>query len=274
MEALAAFNQGRLDESVNLALAQVRARPADAGARYVLAELLCFRGEFERADTQLETAEASDPEITLAVGQFRQLLRAELARQDFHQSGAVPAFLFDLTDDLRDRLEAAVLLRANRLQDAARKLAQAQAATPPASGWCDLARCDELRDADDLLSHVLEVLMADGRYCWVPFARVAAIRFEKPKRARDLLFRQAQLELHGSPGGEVFIPALYAGSFRSAQDDLRLGRATDWSGAPGEVVRGLGQRVWLTGESDKGLLEIQRIEFDPPSPAPAASHGG
>ena len=63
-----------------------RARPASGAS---LAELLCFAGDFERADKQLDAIGAPGP----ADGRgrsalFRQLLRAEQARQQFSRRGA------------------------------------------------------------------------------------------------------------------------------------------------------------------------------------------
>ena len=48
------FQAGRLSEAVTAALAEVKARPGDTARRLFLAELLCFAGELERADRQLD----------------------------------------------------------------------------------------------------------------------------------------------------------------------------------------------------------------------------
>jgi type VI secretion system protein ImpE len=65
--------------------------------------------------------------------------------------------------------------------------------------------------------------------------------------------------VRGGPDGEVFLPALYAGAHAEADDRLRLGRATDWRAAPGEPVRGVGQRTFLVGDEARAILELNEL---------------
>lgn len=258
MNALVALNAGRLDEAVQLALGAVRAAPGDAAARFVLAELLCFNGDFERADGHLDTASTLDPSCGLAVAQFRQLIRAEVARQDCFAAGRPPEWFLQPSAELRERLAGLVALRAGEDAGAAAALGRAEEQRKVLHGTCNGAAFDDLRDADDLTASVVEVLAADGRYFWLPMECVKSLRFEKPARARDLLFRQAHLEGRGVPDGEVFVPVLYAGSHKSPREEIRLGRATDWIGDAGPV-RGIGQRVLLAGDADPALLQIDEL---------------
>ena len=64
-------------KAVTAALEDVRKHPADAAKRTFLAELLCFTGDLERADKQLDViASPEKPELMGAL-LFRQLIRAE-----------------------------------------------------------------------------------------------------------------------------------------------------------------------------------------------------
>ena len=94
-----------------------------------------------------------------------------------------------------------------------------------------------------------------------------------PRYPRDTLFFPARLTLIDGTSGEVFLPALYPGSEAAADPAVRLGRLTIWEGQPGSV-RGLGQRVYLSGENDRALLEWRQLELlntvgdtSPPDPA-------
>ena len=58
------FREGKLAEAVAAANAAVRAAPADLGARVLLAELLVFDGNLERADVILDAAGDIDPQAT------------------------------------------------------------------------------------------------------------------------------------------------------------------------------------------------------------------
>ena len=136
-------------------------------------------------------------------------------------------------------------------------LDQVEEQRPKVSGSCDGRPFQDLRDLDDLTSCVLEVLTSDGRYFWVPIADVVSIEFRDPSTPRDLLWRNVILTVRDGPEGEVFLPALYAGTEAEADDGLRLGRATEWKGGDGTPVRGVGQRTFLVGDDSATILETQ-----------------
>ena len=58
-----------------------------------------------------------------------------------------------------------------------------------------------------------------------------------PRFPRDLLYVPARLEL-ADEAGEVFLPALYPGSHEHADDQVRLGRMTDWKALEGGPTLG------------------------------------
>ena len=73
------------------------------------------------------------------------------------------------------------------MAEAAEILARAEAATPPDPGYAQRVAFESLRDADDLLAGVLEV-MAQGRYYWVGLDQVVSVAMNPPRFPRDLLF--------------------------------------------------------------------------------------
>src|SRR5262245_16784410 len=75
------FQAGKLTEAVQVALDAVKKNPTDTDRRGQLIELLCFSGDIERADKQLETIGQQDPRAQMGVSMLRQLVRAENARQ-------------------------------------------------------------------------------------------------------------------------------------------------------------------------------------------------
>ena len=58
-EAGKLFREGKLADAVVAANAAVRKTPSDIGARVLLAELLMFSGNIERADTVLDACSTS-----------------------------------------------------------------------------------------------------------------------------------------------------------------------------------------------------------------------
>lgn len=256
------FKQGRLDAAIAAATDAVKARPADTAGRFLLAELLAFKGEIERADTQLDTIGKQEPKAQMVVSLFRQLLRAEQARQQFHAEGRVPEVLFEPGETLKLRLEASVALRAGDASTAMKLLDEAEEKRPRVAGRVDGQPFSDMRDLDDLLGDLLEVLTPTGKFFLVPSSSVSSMEFRKPASPRDLLFRPVSMTVRDGPEGEVYLPALYAGSAASDDDALRLGRATDWTGGEGQPVRGVGLRMFVFDEDDRDVLSLNTIEID------------
>jgi type VI secretion system protein ImpE len=261
----ALFRARRLDAAIAAANAEVRRRPSDLGARVLLAELLLFDGNLDRADVILDAAAQADPTAAVVVAEFRQLLRAEVARRQLQREGRVPEFLGEPTAALRAALAAQVALRAGEAAQAARHAAEAEAARPRVAGTLDLGdgaiAFDDFRDADDLYAGFFEVLTTTGRYFWIPTERVASLAFHAPRRPRDLAWRRATIAVEDGPDGEVYLPAIYDSRRSDLADDCRLGHSTDWIEEADAPVRGVGQRVFLAGEEARGIMELRELRF-------------
>ena len=114
------YQAGNLKDAVTAALDDVKRNPTDSGKRGFLAELLCLVGDLERADKQLDALAQQDTKAMVAVSQFRQILRAEQARQQFYSENRLPEFLNqEVTPLMARHLEAAVLLREKKPAEAA-----------------------------------------------------------------------------------------------------------------------------------------------------------
>jgi len=251
---------GKLAEALAAAQNTVRKAPTDLDARVLLAELLVFSGNLERADVLLDAASTIDPTTGLVVAEFRQLIRADMARRQLFRDGRVPELLSDATEVQRLQLAALVALRANDPAEAAKNAAAAEEARPHTAGFHNDAPFDDLRDADDLLAGNFEVLTTTGKYFWIPTERVLSAEFHAPKRPRDLIWRRCSMSVSDGPDGDVYIPVIYAGS-DATTDLLRLGRETDWTDADSGPVRGIGQRVLLCGDDDIALMDLGVLRF-------------
>jgi type VI secretion system protein ImpE len=258
--AASLFRDGKLDDAIAAAQAAVRKAPTDLGARLLLGELLAFSGNLERADVVMDAASAIDPSTAVVVAEFRQLIRADMARRQLFRDGRVPEFLGDPTETQRLQLAALVALRAGDAAGAARQAAEAEAARPRTAGKHGDAAFDDLRDVDDLLAGSFEVLTTTGKYFWIPTERVQTLEFHAPKRPRDLLWRRAAMSVADGPDGEVYLPVVYA-TDEQLGDPLRLGRETDWRETADGPVRGVGQRLFLIGEDAVPIMDLAAIRF-------------
>ena len=257
--AMELFRAGKLDDAVDAAIAAVRKKPTDAQGRLFLAELFCFQGNLERADTQLETILTQTPDA-IRVLQFRQIIRAEKTRQEFHSEGRAPEFLTDPPAHLELLLKASVLRRDGDNSAAQAASAEAESQRPVIRGTCNGNAFEGFRDLNDTTASFFEVLTNSGTYYWVPFEHVKEIEFTAPEAPRDLLWRRVRLSVHDGPDGDVCIPATYVGTARQDDDDLRLARGTDWQEKDG-VYFGAGQTCYLVGEEDVSCLELATLEF-------------
>ena len=236
------FRAGRLQDAVAAAGAAVKRAPTDLGARVLLAELLLFTGNVERADVILDAAADVAPDAAVVIAEFRQLLRAELARRQLFRDGRVPEFLGDPTPAQSAALAALVAWRAGEMAEAGRCAEAAETLRPRAPGLAGEARFDDLRDGDDLAATSFEVLSTTGKFFWIPTERGESITFHPPRRPRDLFWRRASMTVHDGPEGDVYLPAIYATDDPGLDPSLLLGRATDWKEDGPGPVRGMGQR--------------------------------
>ena len=267
MKAKECFEAGQLQEAIDAAISEVKENPTKLEQRVLLCELLCFAGDLERADKQLDTLALQDPEAVMGVSLFRQLIRAEQARRDFFQNGRVPEVVEEPTPMQQLQLQACVELQSGGDNEpdfakALELLEQAEELRTSCSGSCDETPFQEFRDLDDRASASLEVYTPNGKYYWIPLERLISLTMRPPQYPRDLIWRAAQIVMHGGLEGEVYIPALYAESYQADDDALKLGRATDWVGDESQPVRGLGQRCFLVGEEDVPVLSITQLQFN------------
>ncbi|MBS0639393.1 MAG: type VI secretion system accessory protein TagJ [Acetobacteraceae bacterium] len=257
------FRAGRLNDAVTAAGAAVRKAPADLGARVLLAEMLLFAGNFERADVILDAAAVVDPQAAVVVAEFRQLLRAATARRQLRLDGRVPEFLGLPTPALAAMLEACVALRAGDTATAAALAARAEAMRPRVAGAASDQAFDDFRDGDDMKAGFFEVLTTTGKYFWIPTERVETVEFHPPKRPRDLFWRRASMTVREGPEGDVYIPVIYDCADPALSDTLKLGHETDWQPQADGLVTGAGQASFMAGEVLLPVMELTSLRFAP-----------
>jgi type VI secretion system protein ImpE len=260
------FRSGNLTAAIDAANANVRAKPGEFTERVLLAELLVFAGNIQRADLILDAAALSDPSTAVVVAEFRQLLRAELARRQCLTEGRVPEFIGEPTEALQAALATLVALRNGENDEAARQAAEVEAKRPRVAGVMKLTDAevsfDDFRDADDLYAGFFEVLTTTGKYFWIPTERVSSIELHPPRRPRDLAWRRASMSVIDGPDGEVYLPALYVSAEAAPADNISLGRTTEWLGEEGGFVRGIGQRVFLIGDDAYAISDLSDLQFN------------
>lgn len=252
---------GNLRGAIEQLTNEIKANPTDVQRRTFLFELLCFAGEFDRAEKQLDVVGHQDVKTEIGVATYRNCLKAERDRRRLFSDGLQPHFLLEPPAYIDLHLSAINRLREGNYDEARMLLDKAEEERPALSGTFNGQEFGDLRDGDDVMAPVLEMVIKD-QYTWVPFEQIASIEIEAPKALRDLIYTPAKVEAVNGSEGEVLLFALYADSSAHDNDQARLGRMTDWK-PMGEVVRGVGQHLLFVGEDDRALLEARRIEIKP-----------
>jgi type VI secretion system protein ImpE len=261
VEALKLLNQGLLDEAIDAAREVVKENPMLVEAREIFAELLCLKGDLERADKQLETIVIQQPQASITAVLLRQLIRGELARRECWNEGRVPEFVGQPDWVCKQTLEAWVAMRDQAFGESLRRLEEIEEQQPMIEGVCDDQPFEGFRDMDDTCLAIFEVLTSTGKYFWIPFSQVEQIEFAPVVRPRDLIWRQCQMSVQDGPDGVVYMPVLYQATSTSDDLSLKLGRSTDWRVEDEHPIIGVGQRVFAVGDRELGILEIEKIEL-------------
>lgn len=232
MKAEELLRAGQLDEAIASLGLELRGNPADTQRRTFLFELLCFAGEHERAQKQLEILSGGDRPAQLGALLYHSALHAERTRQEMFRTATYPS-----------------------------------GTTPGAAGGTmNGRRFQTLADADPRIGARLEVFAA-GQYMWIPFAHIASVRMEAPKRLRDLLWAPAVVrtgpEFRALELGEVLIPVLTPLSFEYPDPAVRLGRVTEWVALDDGTEVPAGQKVLLVDGEELPILELRELDITP-----------
>jgi len=261
-EAKAQLDAGNLSGAVEAALNSVKAKPTDVAARTFLFELACFSGDWERAEKQLDVIGHQETNAMIGSLIYRQNLKAERDRLKLFSDSQKPEFMMSPPDYVIGLLTANNRLREGNLAEAREILDQVEEQRPAFTCKINGEEASDFRDYNDLTACVFEVIVKDT-YVWLPIEQVEKIEFIAPKSLRDLFWIQAKVETTNGTNGEMFFPALYANSFKSDNDQIRLGRMTDWRDAGSEIFVGEGMRMFWFDGKDLPILELNEIEFTP-----------
>ncbi len=224
------YQAGKLSEAIQALGAELRDDPANAKKRIFLFELLCFAGEYDRAEKHLDVLAQAGPDAATGCLLYRAALYAERSRCDLFAKKEYPPLPAD---------------------------------AGAVKGTWNGKPFESLEDADPRIGPRIEIFAA-GQYMWLPLAHVASIEIPEPKRLRDLLWSPALVRtgkaFKGQELGEVLSPVVSPFSFQHADDAVKLGRATVWEEREDGVIP-FGQKMMLVDGEDVPILELRHLEL-------------
>jgi type VI secretion system protein ImpE len=233
MTAQQHYQDGRLEEAIEVLGSTLRSNPTDVRARTFLFELLCFAGSYDRAEKQLDIIADSSQEAGMGALLYRSALHGERERQEIFRQGRI-----------------------------------SPAPEGRVSGTLNGTRFESISDADPRVGARLEVIAA-GQYTWVPFAHLSEVGIETPSRLRDLLWPSARVK--AGPGlkdfefGEVIVPAVAPLSWEHPSGPVRLGREVEWTDLPDGTEVPLGPKLLDVDGELVPILEVRELLIDPPT---------
>lgn len=266
------LREGKLEAAKSALQETVRREPAVAKHRVFLFQVLALLGDWKRAMTQLEVLRDMDPSTLPMVQTYGSAIQAELFREEVFAGKRAPLVLGEPEGWLAALIQALPLAAEGKASEAAPLRERAFEEAEARAGTIDGAPFAWIADADSRLGPVLE-LIANGRYFWVPFSRIAELKLEPPTDLRDFVWAPAQLVL--ANGGEVaaLVPTRYAGT-ADGDDALRLARRTEWRDLGGGCFAGLGQRMLATDAGEFPLLDVRLVSLAPVEAAAPPENGG
>jgi len=229
------FQAGRLKEAVQALSAEVRDHPSDTQRRTFLFELLCFSGEYDRAEKQLDLLAEASPKSEMGALLYHSALHAERTRQDLFQKKEYP-----------------------------KPTGGTSSGVETVAGSLNGKPFQTITDGDPRIGPRLEVY-AGGNYLWINFEHLASIQIQPPRRLRDLLWTPAIVRagpaLKGTELGEVLLPALSPFAWQHSDESVRLGRMTVWEEDESGAALPIGQKMLLLDGEEFPLLEVRQLEF-------------
>jgi len=240
---------------------QVRKNPAQVSLRWMLFQLLCLEGEWERALTQLQIWASLDTGHLREAQMLRELLRAESYRSEVMEGRKQPGWLGQPPRWASLLIQAAEAMRAEDPQQTDILRTQALDLAPdepghanpgPAFGW--------ISDSDSRLGPMCE-LMFSGGYRWIPFSRIASLSFPPVTTALDLVWRPCSVTLRDLTVLNTYMPSRYPLT-QGASDAQKLGAVTMWRNCGETTIAGMGQRTWITDTGEISMLNVLSMHFE------------
>jgi type VI secretion system protein ImpE len=245
-----------------LALQQlVRQKPGDAKLRTFLFQLLSVLGQWERAMAQLDVCGELDHGTLSMVNTYREAIKCEAVRGAVFAGKTTPVVFGQPTAWVALLIEALSRDAKGEAAQARQLRAQAFDQAPATPGRLDGEAFEWIADADSRLGPVLEAVL-NGRYTWVPFSALKAIKVEEPEDLRDMVWTPVHLTFSNGGDSVALVPTCYPGTREQGDGAMKLARSTEWSDLGDGQFAGLGQRLLSTSGPEVALLEARDIQLD------------
>jgi type VI secretion system protein ImpE len=230
---------GRLTEARRHLTNAVKSAPADLGLRTLLFQVLAFCGEWDKAEKQLGVVASQDPTKETGVQVYLNLVQAERERMYFAAWNKVVHQQFEEATELFDKI---------------------QAQRPAVTGTLEGRSFSGFSDTDSFLACFLEIII-QAHYVWVPIESLRELSISPPKTLFDLIWLPTRITTANGLSVVGYVPVVYARSSDHENEQVKMGRMTEWIDLGGGFARGCGQHVYVVGEEEVGILDMREMVF-------------
>ncbi len=248
---------GKLTEAIQYLENQLKDDPLNVEYRSSLIELLCIKGDLERADKQLNLMVQKHPDFIIGATNLRQLIRAEQARKDFANGVSVPDLFNGTTPHSEALLQLSVELHNGDAASMKLKAENLEENRPELAIKLNDNVVAEMRDLDDTLGGFIEIFGTDGKFYLAELSQIDFITFKPAESIIEQVWRRVDLSIKDGPSGEAHIPLVYA---QSETDAEKLGRETDWKEFSTDFMVGVGQKMWFVDDAAVPFSDFIRLE--------------
>ncbi len=263
MDSKDLIKAGRLSEAREQLIEEVKSSPADVSKRTLLFQVLAFCGEWNKAESHLETIAVQDSGRETGVQVYKNLIHAERVRVEVLKRKSRPSFLPKTPPYIEMYYAALEKLVEKKIEEVKELFDRIEIQRPVISGTVNGKDFTGFRDTDTFLSIFLEAIVHE-RCIWIPFESIRELSISPPKTLFDLLWITARITTWEGLTMNCYLPVTYTESFLHEDDRIKLGRMTDWTPLGGPFLKGSGQHVFQIGEEEIPILEIQEVLFKTP----------
>ncbi|MGR4988191.1 type VI secretion system accessory protein TagJ [Vibrio rotiferianus] len=250
--------QSDLDSTLNVITDSIKDAPKDADLRSIFIELLCVKGDYERADEQLMQSIKLFPEYLAGASQLRHLVKAAQARADF-ASGAASAQILGTSEQMtKSQVDLNLAFTKSSYEQALALSREIELGRTIKRFVVNGTEKSDVRDIDDRLGGYIELFSSKGNYFLVPISNVVYLELKPAKTILENIWRPIEFEIEGLGEGEAHMPLTYIDSETNSQ---KLARETDWKPFGEEVFVGQGQKCFLAGDDLLPICDLRTLEL-------------
>lgn len=257
------FNAGNLQRAIDESNQLVANNPRDLKPRIVLAQLICFTGNWDRAAKvveQLKTLDSSQEQTPL-VNFLGAMIAAEVQRSQVWLEGALPEFVESPSEVESKLLWAWNCRRSGEIEQYQEAMQYVMDNAPTCTLQRESKKLAGFRDLDDMTATILEAHSIHGAHYWLPIASVEKLDVAQPTRPIDFLWNSVRLTLRNGQEARMYIPGTYFHTFSQDSDELKLGRTSEWVTDESGAEIALGRKVFVADEDEFTLFDFTETEI-------------